>query len=168
MWRTMRAIYRDLTGGMELPDVMPPRERREIDGLIGGRGRPLQLVEVDESQHFNPHRAATLERYPARAELGFPLDVWLEAARTGRATRGGGWARPKPPLFPMEGGRHLQRAFRDALADLLPAVHGYGPTLRIADFEVERWIWERGAAARLAILVEPRIAQATLPTEGAG
>jgi hypothetical protein len=42
-------------------------------------------------------------------------------------------ARPCPPLFPDAGGRHLQRAFRDALADLVPLEHGWLPTLRIAD-----------------------------------
>ena len=38
----------------------------------------------------------------------------------------------------MLGVRHRQRAFRDALADLLPALHGFGPTIRIGHFEVER------------------------------
>ena len=157
-WRTIRRIYRDLTDGMELPDNMPPRERREVDGVMGGRGWPWQLVEVDEGQHFNPYRALTLERYPADARLGFPLEVWLDAASAGRATRGGGWAKPKPPLFPGEGGRHVQRAFRDPLADLLPPHHDFAPTLRIADFEVEPWIWDRGASARLARLVVHRLA----------
>lgn len=35
-----------------------------------------------------------------------------------------------------EGGRHWQRAFRDALADLLPLVHDWLPTIRISDTEV--------------------------------
>jgi hypothetical protein len=106
---------------------MPPRERRAIDGLFGGRGQQWRIVEVDEAQHFNEFRAATLH-----------------------------W-RPKPPLFPMDGGRHRQRAFRDALADLLPSLHGFAPTLRIAHFEVQPWIWEPGAPARLRPLVEDRM-----------
>jgi hypothetical protein len=36
--------------------------------------------------------------------------------------------------------RHRQRAFRDALTDLLAPHHGFAPTLRIADFEVKDWI----------------------------
>src|SRR4051794_10185028 len=36
---------------------------------------------------------------------------------------------------PHADGRHRQRAYRDALVDLLPAVHGRLPTLRIAYFE---------------------------------
>jgi hypothetical protein len=39
---------------------------------------------------------------------------------------GGGFARPRPPLSPGDGGRHRRRAFLDALADLPPpeaAIH---------------------------------------------
>jgi hypothetical protein len=136
---------------------MPPRERREVDGLIGGRGQPLRLIEVDEQQHFNEFRARTLSAYPTDVPLGFPRDLWLEASNKGRLIGPPGYARPKPPLFPMDGGRHRQRAFRDALADLVPPVHGYAPTLRIADFEVLPWIYERGASSRLRKLLEHRI-----------
>ncbi len=158
-WRTTRLIYGRLTDGMELPDEMPIREWREVDGVIGGRATPLRLVEVDESQHFNEYRALTLEAYPKEVALGFPKRVWLAESRRRRAQGGGGWARPKPPLFPMDGDRHRQRAFRDALADLVPPLHGYAPTLRIADFEVEPWIWDhRGAITRLRGLVEEWLA----------
>ena len=157
MWRTLRLIYRKLTGGLELPDEAPLREWREVDGIIGLRRGPARIVEVDESQHFNEYRAITLAAYPKDVRLGFPRDDWLSESKRQRATRGGGWAKPKPPLFPMAGGRHRQRAFRDALADLLPTQHGFAPTLRIADFEVESWIWDRGAAARLGRLIEERL-----------
>lgn len=68
----------------------------------------------------------------------------------------------------MPGGRHRQRAFRDALADLLPPLHGFGPTIRIGHFEVERWAWlpHRGTVTsrgynrrelrRLAVIVDER------------
>ena len=157
-WRIIRAIYRELTDGMDLPDVMP-REWREVDGVLGGRGVPRRIVEIDESQHFNEFRGLTLTKYPRDVSLGFPKAVWLTESRRRRAKGGGGWAKPKPPLFPMDGGRHRQRAFRDALADLLPASHGYAPTLRIADFEVEPWIWDgRGAIVHLGSLIEQRMA----------
>src|SRR5439155_24449544 len=109
-------------------------------------------------QHFNEFRASTLLLYPEQVPLGFPREVWLEASRHGRLIGPPGYWRPKPPLFPMDGGRHLQRAFRDALADLLPPLHGFAPTVRIADFEVIPWIWdERGATARLRRLMENRL-----------
>lgn len=157
LWRTVRLVYRRLTGGMELPDLMPARERRAVDGLIGGRGQAWRIVEVDESQHFNTYRALTLRYYPATAPVAFPRKQWIEASKAGRLISGGGWAAPKPPLFPMEGGRHRQRAFRDALADLLPTMHGYAPTLRLAYFELTPWIWERGATSRMQALLEKRL-----------
>lgn len=93
----------------------------------------------------------------SRAVDAFPRRVWLEAAEKGRAHRGGGWAAPKPPLFPMAGGRNLQRAFRDALADLLPPLHGFAPTLRIADFEVRGWLYDRDAVAKMRRLLGERM-----------
>jgi hypothetical protein len=56
----------------------------------------------------------------------------------------------------MTNGRHRQRAFRDCLADLLPAIHGFGPTIRIADFEVEDWISSPDAPDRLGDLIADR------------
>ncbi len=153
----MRRVYRELTDGMGLPETMPPREWRELDGQFGGRGLPLQLVEVDEKQHFNQFRVMTLQLYPKETRLGFPKDTWLAQSQLRVARAGGGWGKPMPPLFPMADGRHRQRAFRDALADLLPPLYDYAPTLRIAHFEVEPWIWERGAVRSLRELIEPRL-----------
>ena len=50
-----------------------------------------------------------------------------------------------------------QGARRRTLADLLPPLYGYVPPLRIADFEVGPCIWDRGAAPRLATLLEERL-----------
>jgi len=140
---------------------MPLRESRTVDGLIGGRGRVWQLVEVDESQHFNAYRSMTLRMYPKDLAVGFPTKTWIAAGGDRIPTAGGGWGAPKPPLFPMAGGRHRQRAFRDALADLLPELYGFGPTILIADLEVEPWIWHRGAAKRLRSLMDERLAART-------
>jgi hypothetical protein len=157
MWRTMRLIYRRLTGGLELPDVMPMRESRAIDAIVGGRGAPLRVIEVDEGQHFNEFRLLTLRLYPKNALLAFPVHTWMSECRRRKAIGGGGWSKPKPPLFPMAGGRHRQRAFRDALADLLPPLYGYGPTLRIAEFEVDEWMYDRNAVARMRALLDERL-----------
>jgi hypothetical protein len=164
-WRRIRLMYRQLTDGMELPETMPPGEWRELDGLFGGRGLPLRLVEINERQHFNEFRAKTLRLYPKETPLGFPIDAWLAQSQKRVARSGGGWGKPTPPLFPMAGGRHRQRAFRDALADLLPPLYGYAPTLRIAHFEVDPWIWERGAAPRLGRLIAPRLESSQPPLD---
>jgi hypothetical protein len=163
-WRKIRLIYRRLTNGMELPATMPLRERRSVDGVLGGRGIPFRIVEVDESQHFNPFRAQTLALYP-ETPVAFPRRVWLRESRTRRAKGGGGWSARKPPLFPMEGGRHRQRAFRDAIADLLPPQFGWAPTLRVADFEVRGWMYDRNAVSRMRRLVEERLVQPSDPDD---
>jgi hypothetical protein len=157
-WALVCGIYARMTG-LELPEVMPPRERRRVDAAIVSPGEPPRIFEFDESQHFNAHRAATLRLYPRDLELAFPHETWLAAseASTRKPSLTGGWGRAKPPLFPEPGGRHLQRAFRDALADVLPSVHGWAPTLRIADFEVESWIHGSDAQRLMDTLLQGRL-----------
>jgi hypothetical protein len=155
-WKLVQALYAELTG-MQLPDTMPRRERRAVDCVLQRRGEPPRIVEFDESQHFNRYRAITLRRYPRSARVAFDPAVWLKACDAKTRMEGGGFGRPKPPLFPHDDGRHRQRAYRDALADVLPAIHGWLPTLRIADFEVKAWIHARGAGARMAELLSVRV-----------
>jgi hypothetical protein len=158
-WSLIQAIYSALTQGRQLPDAMPTRERRRVDGILRLGGLPSQIVEIDESQHFNKFRLATLELYPGSLRLGFPKASWVAASRAKKRLEAGGFARPCPPLFPATNGRHRQRAFRDSLCDLLPDIHGFGPTIRIADFEVEAWIWLADAPERLRPLLADRVAQ---------
>jgi hypothetical protein len=157
-WRLVRAIYRDLTG-LDLPDVMRPVERREVDAILTVRGKSPRVLEVDEKQHFNAFRATTLRRYLGKVPIAFDGGLWLEHCDRKKRLEGGGFARPKPPLFPGDGGRHRQRAFRDALCDILPPEHEFAPTLRIADFEVKDWIFTTSARRRMAELLEPRLAE---------
>jgi hypothetical protein len=158
-WGLVCDIYAVLTG-LQLPAKMPPRETRRVDAVIALPGHPPRIFEFDESQHFNRHRAATLAVYPEDIELAFPQTTWLRASEASTRKLGttGGWGKARPPLFPEPGGRHLQRAFRDALADLLPGVHGWAPTLRLADFEVEDWIHGPEAPARISALLPERLA----------
>jgi hypothetical protein len=160
-WDTVAAIYRRLTD-MELPSTMPARERRRVDAVLYHRDESWRLVEVDESQHFTSFRASTLREYPVGTPLAFDRALWLRRSEAELRLPGGGFARPCPPLFPGDGGRHSQRAFRDALADLLPPAHGWRPTLRIGYFEVEPWIWGPRAESRMASFVHQRL------TDGGG
>jgi len=157
-WDFVQSVYRALTQ-RDLCETMPSRERRQIDAVIEREGEPPRIFEFDESQHFNAHRAVTLRLYPDDVETAFPLERWLSASETSTKKLGttGGWGKAKPPLFPEPGGRHVQRAFRDALADLLPAVHGWAPTLRVADFEVQEWIHRPQAGALMGDLLEDRL-----------
>lgn len=155
-WPLIVAIYRDLTG-RELPEVAPRRERRKVDAVLVGCGRSSRILEIDEVQHFNVYRAMTLRRYANVVPLAFDAAAWIERSQAKRKLEGGRFGCPKPPLFPEVDGRHRQRAFRDSLCDILPTVHGFAPTLRVADFEVKGWIGTSGARRRLAMLLEHKI-----------
>lgn len=152
-WPLAQAIYRELTG-LELPEVMRPVERREVDAVLAIDGQPARILEVDERQHFNEFRAQTLRHYVGSVPLAFDAAVWIERSDQKRRLEGGGFAKPKPPLFPGENGRHRQRAFRDALADILPPEHGLAPTLRIGDFEVKDWIFGSDSEGRMQGLLQ--------------
>ena len=165
LWDTACNVYRELTG-LDLPDVMPSRERRSLDAVIEHRDGTRRVIEADEAQHFNRHRALTLEHYPEGTRLAFDRALWRERSLACTKLRGGGWGRAKPPLFPDEGGRHLQRAFRDMLADLLPPARGWSPTLRIAHFEVEAWLDAPGAVDRMRAFLQNKIDGEGIPALG--
>jgi hypothetical protein len=150
-WPLICNIYRELTG-LELPEVMPTNNRRTVDGILKC-GKSQRIVEVDESQHFNCYRGNTLRLYPEDVPLAFDRETWIVHSQAEPRQNAGGWAKPKPPLFPHAGGRHRERAFRDALADILPPGHGFHPTLRIADFEVKPWIETASAPRQMKALL---------------
>ncbi len=154
-WSLVCSIYSGLTG-LQLPEIMPPRERRQVDAVLRVDGK-LRILEVDETQHFNTYRAATLRNYPPHAKVAFPIRRWIEQCEKKTRLEGGGFGKPKPPLFPAEHGRHMQRAFRDMLADLLPSAHGFEPTLRIADFEVSGWLYSDDAEERMRQMLGERL-----------
>ena len=155
-WPLVQEIYHALTG-RQLPDTMPSRERRAVDGAFRWSASEPFIFELDEKQHFNDYRAKTIGLYPATMHLGFSRDRWIEHCLKKRKLEGGGFAEPKPPLFPGENGRHRQRAFRDALTDILPSEYGFAPTLRLADFEVRDWILGPDAADRVTVLIADRL-----------
>lgn len=88
------------------------------------------FVETDEHQHFTSHRLLTLHHYPDDAALGFNLDeykalceMWAPKADRFRAT--------KPAIGFGLGGRQRQRAFNDALRDLVTPLMGHPPLIRV-------------------------------------
>lgn len=155
-WPLVCGIYRKLTG-LELKEVMPRKESRRVDGTLRCVGLAARIIEFDESQHFNRYRGITLSQYPVELQLAFDRETWIRYSRDEPRQKSGGWAKPKPPLFDTVGGRHLQRAFRDALADILPPDHGFEPTLRIADFEVKLWVNAANAPQRMDELLRRKL-----------
>jgi hypothetical protein len=155
-WQTVCSVYSELTA-LDLPEAMPPRETRRVDAVLDAGDDAPRILEVDETQHFNRYRALTLGRYPAEVQVAFPIERWIEQSEKKTRLEGGGFGKPKPPLFPAEYGRHAQRAFRDMLADLLPLEHGWKPTLRIGDFEVLPWIYTSEAETGMRELLATRL-----------
>jgi len=83
------------------------------------------IVEVDEIQHFTTDRLRTLELYPEAAQLAFDvgeyrmlISHWSSVADNYRAA--------KPAVdFPRPGGRRAQRAYFDAVRDLVAPSLGW-------------------------------------------
>jgi hypothetical protein len=159
-WPLIRDIYHDLEPALELPEVMRAVERRELDAVIETADAGPCVLEVDETQHFNRFRAATLRHYARTIPLAFDAEEWIARCEQKIRLEGGGFGKPKPPLFPGEHGRHRQRAFRDALADIIPLEHGYAPTLRIGDFEVAAWAFGADAEERMRNLLREKLERA--------
>lgn len=135
-WPLASDVYGDVTS-LLLPEAAPLRERRRLDALLTYPNGTKRVFEFDEVQHFTGPRARTLAFYD-NFKVAFDVDDWRAraVALTGREP-GGGFARARPPLFPNDGGRHQQRAFRDFLADYMPTLReAWLPTVRIHYKEV--------------------------------
>lgn len=93
------------------------------------------IVEFDENQHFSRPRLVALSLYPVEVKCGFSLARWEELCR----------AIDAHDDIPFD--RDERRAWYDTLRDLVPAIHGFNPTIRLyaEDFE---WCSLDGAGAR--------------------
>ena len=99
-WQLVQRIYADLTDGMELPALKRRVERRQVDAVLEIPGESPRILEVDESQHFNEYRARTLRHYLDQVRLAFPAQAWIAHSNQKTRLEGGGFGKPKPPLFP--------------------------------------------------------------------
>jgi hypothetical protein len=83
------------------------------------------IIELDEIQHFTTDRGLTLDRYPSGAEVAFDVNSYKELVRTLRA-QADRYRQAKPASdFPFAGGRRAQRAYLDAVRDLVAPAHGW-------------------------------------------
>jgi hypothetical protein len=87
------------------------------------------LIEVDETQHFTSYRNLTLSLYPSDARLGFDLCEYQSLCREWSA-RSDRYRRNKDAVGFGEGGRARQRAYHDALRDLVAPIMGHPPVIR--------------------------------------
>ena len=80
---------------------------------------PGFVVEFDESQHFTGPRKLALEVYADKQPLGFSAKRWMNLCERHDAKDN------NPPF------RDEQRAWYDALRDLVPSTQGLRPTVRL-------------------------------------
>lgn len=90
-----------------------------------------QLVEIDEIQHFTAARLTSLSLYPSRVSFGFSIDHYRSLIDTWKAKANAVFTRRWSPDFDFVGGRRAQRAYYDALKDLLAPTFTGMPVLRI-------------------------------------
>lgn len=103
------------------------------------------IVEVDEIQHFTSERFVTLGLYPRNAQLAFDIDEYraLISQWSGVADK---YRAVKPAVdFPHAGGCRAQRAYFDAVRDLVAPALGW-QVMRVPAPECDASV----AAARLA------------------
>jgi len=85
-------------------------------------------VEFDERQHFTLPRAASLRAYPDSAMLGYDKGKWIRLCEEINAG-------DNSPAY-----RDEQRAFYDAIRDIMAPRIGLKPVIRIYESDV---LWER-------------------------
>jgi len=89
------------------------------------------FIETDELQHFTTFRFQTLELYPPGVPLGFEKDEYANLCRQ-LALRADKYRAAKAATGFGPGGRQRQRAYNDALRDLVIPAMGHPPVIRIS------------------------------------
>lgn len=84
--------------------------------LIGPGGA---LIELDEVQHFTGERRSALGWYTDRLSFGFSIDGYRALIDQWRAKAQAVFTRQWAADFDFQGGRRAQRAYFDAVRDLL-------------------------------------------------
>lgn len=88
------------------------------------------FIEIDESQHFTTWRLRALDLYPKDAALGFDLDEYRRLCEEW-APKSDRYRAAKAAVGFGEGGRQRQRAYHDALRDLVTPLMGHPPVIRV-------------------------------------
>lgn len=122
----LQSIFRDLGGRSG------EQSSKRLTALPGDflHEPSATIIEIDEFQHFTSHRRISFDRYPAGASLNYDFlhyrDLCDELSPKADAYR-----RTKNAVGFGAGGRQRQRAYNDALRDLVLPLVGYQPIIRI-------------------------------------
>lgn len=122
----LEAIFDALGGDHE---AQAAKRTRPLPGdfVMPGTGT---FIEIDEIQHFTSFRATSLRFYPPDIPLGFDRENYLGLC-TEFAPRSDRYRAAKPATGFGPGGRQRQRAYHDALRDLVAPALGRPPVVRV-------------------------------------
>ena len=113
--RNLAAILEDYRGH-EFNDFVKSDTLATCDFWVPDPGF---ILEFDERQHFTTPRKLALSAYPDDLALGFSKEQWISQCERHDA-------KDNDPPF-----RDEQRAWYDALRDLVPSIKGLQPTVRL-------------------------------------
>ena len=113
--RNLAAILEDYRGH-EFNDFVKSDTLATCDFWVPDPGF---ILEFDERQHFTTPRKLALSAYPDDLALGFSKEQWISQCERHDA-------KDNDPPF-----RDEQRAWYDALRDLVPTIKGLQPTVRL-------------------------------------
>jgi hypothetical protein len=119
--------------------------RHEATDLATGSG---QLIELDEVEHFTSARWDTLRCYPSMYPFGFSVDYYRTLIDTWKAKANAVFTRQWSPDFDFSGGRRAQRAYFDAVKDLLAPTFTGHELVRVPVLDCD----PASAARQIAIL----------------
>jgi hypothetical protein len=111
---TLDVIHRSLGGDARL--LAAKRAQPLGVDLHGPNG---EAIELDEVQHFTGERRSALGWYTDRASFGFSVDQYRSLIDVWKARANAVFTRQWSPDFDFQGGRRAQRAYFDAVRDLL-------------------------------------------------
>ncbi|GGF36349.1 hypothetical protein GCM10011519_07320 [Marmoricola endophyticus] len=112
------------------PDELASKPMRRLSGDFV-HAPTGTFIEVDERQHFTSHRLKTLDLYPSGARLGFDIEEYRDLCRGLAAKADRDFAHKAAAGF-GPGGRPRQRAYNDALRDLVTPSMELPPVIRVA------------------------------------
>ncbi len=122
------SIFRAL-GGDERRLARSPGNTPSAPDLLTEQGC---VIEIDELINLSSARATTFHHYPSEVELGFDVAGYRLLIEQHRSAADAVLARETTKDFPVPGGRQAQRAYQDALRDLLAPTFTGAPAIRLA------------------------------------
>lgn len=119
------ALGGDATALASKPTRSPPTPDL-VHTVTGG------LIEVDEVQHFTTARLLSFDYYPDDVPVGFDVSEYRRLIEHWRVKADRAFAHRISSDFGQPGGRQAQRAYNDALRDLIAPTFTGLPLIRIA------------------------------------